>query len=192
MAYEYVEDLHRQNVVYAEIRYKPYSDVVGAPNGKQYCDAIITGLERGERDFNVKVRSILCFMRDNPGGPLINLYHTNDNTLHYFTEKCADLVVLARSLMSRGVVGVDIAGDELLPLDQRHIDGFLAAKKQGLHVTVHAGESGPADNVRQAIQVLGAERIGHGYHVVDNDHIYEIAKKSGVHFEVKWENNISF
>ncbi len=67
VAYEYVEDLHRQNVVYAEIRYNPFSEVEGGPNGAEYCEGVIAGLERGERDFGVKVRSILCFKRENPG-----------------------------------------------------------------------------------------------------------------------------
>ena len=46
---------------------------------------------------------------------------------------------------------MDIAGNELLPLDQRHVQGFRDAKDNGLHVTVHAGESGPAANVRQVM-----------------------------------------
>ena len=58
------------------------------------------------------------------------------------------------------------------------------AKQAGLHVTVHAAESGPAENVRQAIQELGAERIGHGYHVLDDSKIYQLAMEAGVHFEV--------
>ena len=36
----------------------------------------------------------------------------------------------------------------------------------------------------QAIEVLGAERIGHGYHVLDDEKVYELAKTKGVHFEV--------
>ena len=56
---------------------------------------------------------------------------------------------LALKYKDQGVAGVDMAGNELLPLDQRHIDGFRRAKANGLHVTVHAGESGPASNVRQ-------------------------------------------
>ena len=87
--------------------------------------------------------------------------------------------------MSRGVVGLDIAGDELRPLDQRHIDGFRQAREMGLHITAHAGESGPAANVRQAIEVLGAERIGHGYHVVEDEEIYRFARERKVHFEVR-------
>ena len=59
------------------------------------------------------------------------------------------IVELALKYKSRGVVAVDIAGNELLPLDPRHIQGFLDAKANGLHITIHAGESGPAANVRQ-------------------------------------------
>lgn len=107
------------------------------------------------------------------------------------TERCAEIVSLAHRYMSQGVVGVDIAGNELLPLDPRHIDGFLTAKKLGLHVTVHAGESGPAENVRQAIEDLGAERIGHGYHVLQNEDIYCLAREKKIHFEVNCVKIIS-
>ena len=108
-----------------------------------------------------------------------------DCAWHAPTERCAEIVELAKRYMSRGVVGVDIAGNELRPLDQRHIDGFQQARGLGLHITVHAGESGPASNVRQAIEVLGAERIGHGYHVVDDEEVYQFARERGVHFEVR-------
>lgn len=110
----------------------------------------------------------------------LSLTHTRTHT-----GRCADIVTLAGRYKSRGVVGVDIAGNELLPLDPRHIEGFRAARALGLHATAHAGESGPAENVKQAIEVLKVERIGHGYHVVDDEAIYQLAKKSQVHFEVR-------
>ena len=44
---------------------------------------------------------------------------------------------------------------------------------------------GPASNVREAIEVLKADRIGHGYHVLDDESIYELAKTANVHFEVR-------
>ena len=54
-------------------------------------------------------------------------------------------------------------------------------------MTVHAAESGPAANVREAIEVLGAERIGHGYNVLKDSEIYQLAKDNKVHFEVSRE-----
>ena len=98
-----------------------------------------------------------------------------------------DAVKLAEEFKSRGIVGVDIAGDELMPLDPRHIEGFKKAKDLGLNITVHAGESGPAANVKTAIEELGATRIGHGYHVIDDESIYQLAREKGIHFEVNWQ-----
>ncbi len=95
-----------------------------------------------------------------------------------------DVVKLAQDFKSRGVVGVDIAGDELKPLDPRHVEGFKKAKELGFNITIHAGESGPAANVKTAIEELGATRIGHGYHVIDDESIYQLAREKGIHFEV--------
>lgn len=67
-----------------------------------------------------------------------------------------EIVRLAEKYRSRGVVGVDMAGDELLALDKRHVEGFKAARELGLHVTVHAAESGPAANVQQ-VCVVGVQ-----------------------------------
>ena len=60
------------------------------------------------------------------------------------------------------------------------------AREAGLHVTVHAGESGPAEHVKQAIEVLHAERIGHGYRTVEDPKVYNLARRSGIHFEVNY------
>ncbi len=59
------------------------------------------------------------------------------------------------------------------------------AHDAGLHVTVHAAESGPASNVRQAVEELHATRIGHGYRVIEDPSVYQLAKDKGVHFEVR-------
>jgi adenosine deaminase len=48
---------------------------------------------------------------------------------------------------------------------------FKEAKQSGLHVTIHAGEWGPAENVRDAIENLGAERIGHGVRVLEDESV---------------------
>ena len=69
VAYEFCEDCKEQNILYAEYRYNPFpiSDLPKSPRGAEYCDAVIRGLERGQKDFGVIVRSIICFMRERPG-----------------------------------------------------------------------------------------------------------------------------
>jgi len=60
------------------------------------------------------------------------------------------------------IVGVGIGGDELLGPAETFADAFAVARDAGLHRTAHAGELGGRDSVRAAVDVLHAERIGHG------------------------------
>ena len=48
------------------------------------------------------------------------------------------------------------------------------ALEAGIHRTCHAAEMGPARNVRIAVETLNAERIGHGYHIVDDDDVFKV------------------
>jgi adenosine deaminase len=61
---------------------------------------------------------------------------------------------------------------------------FAAARAEGLEVTAHAGEDGPAAYVRDAIDLLGCRRIDHGYHVVDDPALMERCKELDVLFTV--------
>src|SRR6185503_6950371 len=78
----------------------------------------------------------------------------------------AELAVANR----RRVCALDLAGDEgAFPAAPPHAGAFALARDAGLHRTVHAGENGGADCVREAIEVLGAERIGHGVRLVQDE-----------------------
>lgn len=59
---------------------------------------------------------------------------------------------------------------------------FESAANAGLHRTAHAGESGPAENVRDSLAILGVERIDHGYHVVDDAELVAACREQGVFF----------
>ncbi|KAF8778300.1 Adenosine deaminase like protein [Argiope bruennichi] len=63
------------------------------------------------------------------------------------------------------------------------IRGNQSAYRLGIHRTVHAGEDGPADQVRFALEHLFAERIGHGYHVMEDEALYRRCLDMDVHFE---------
>jgi len=84
-------------------------------------------------------------------------------------------------------VGLDMANDELIYSCKPFVELFQLAKKNGLHITVHAGESVEdirfAHNVRDAIELLGAERIGHGVASILDSQVMDLIKMKGIVLE---------
>ena len=98
---------------------------------------------------------------------------------------------MCREFKNEGVVGIDIAGDEgaisalgggeLYTEFEKSI--FVEAKRLGIHRTVHAGEDGPSEIVKVAVEQMFAERIGHGYRVMQDPELYQKCLKNFIHFE---------
>lgn len=83
------------------------------------------------------------------------------------------------------VVGIDLAGDEEMSYPRELPGMFRAAKDRfGLGVTIHAGETGRPENVRDAIEAFGADRIGHGTAAGGNDWLMEMLVEHDVCVEV--------
>ncbi|CAF2131240.1 unnamed protein product [Rotaria magnacalcarata] len=164
VAYEFVEDQAIQGVLYTEARYSPQFLMGNTLTPEQVIEAINRGFERGIKEFHVDIRTLLCCIRPHP-------------------EWSMGVVDLANKYRSAGVVGIDLAGSEHNYSYSPHAAAFERAVKLGIHRTVHAGETGSADSVLQAIQQCHAERIGHGYAIVDDPAIYEIVHNRDIHLE---------
>lgn len=82
------------------------------------------------------------------------------------------------------VIGVGLDFNEIGFPSADYTDAYRAAADHGLHRTSHAGEVGPADNVRAAIDLLDCERIDHGYHVVDDPELVARCVESQIAFTV--------
>ncbi|GAB5569169.1 adenosine deaminase-like protein [Prionailurus iriomotensis] len=180
IAYEFVEMKAKEGVVYVEVRYSPHllanSKVEPIPwdqaEGDLTPDEVVAvvnqGLQEGERDFGVKVRSILCCMRHQPNWSL-------------------EVVELCKKYQHQTVVAIDLAGDETIQgssLFPGHVQAYEEAVRSGIHRTVHAGEAGSAEVVRQAVDTLKTERVGHGYHTLDDEALYTRLRRENLHFEV--------
>jgi len=63
------------------------------------------------------------------------------------------------------------------------VEVFQSAANLGIHRTVHAGETGSAEMVKRAIELYHAERIGHGYHVLEDEAVYRTVLDQGIHLE---------
>ena len=127
---------------------------------RTFVEAISRGLKRGQADFSVVVRQLLCCINFRP-------------------EWSMDVVQTALASRELGVVGVDIASGEhhfsIDAIHQLHRAAMDVAHAGGLPITVHAGEDGTAENVAKAVDVYHARRIGHGYHLLDDQAIYKVS-----------------
>jgi adenosine deaminase len=85
--------------------------------------------------------------------------------------------------LHKGVVAVDLCGGEHDLFSSRFEKAFAYAREKGYHITVHAGETGILDNIKEAIEILKAERIGHGTALMQSPALYTSIKESGVAFE---------
>ncbi|WP_353814960.1 adenosine deaminase [Agromyces sp. SYSU T00266] len=147
-AYELVEDWHADGVRHGEARFAPNLHRRRGLDLAAITDAVASGLRAGAADTGVATRLILCTLRPSSA------------------EATWSVVEAAAS--HDAVVGVDVAGPEagvsLLP----HAPAFRAARDAGLRITVHAGEADGPRSVWDAVDELGAERIGHGVRSVSD------------------------
>lgn len=164
IAYEHCEDQARQGVLYFETRFSPHIFSREGFSPAEATERALAGLKRGGEDFDVGVRAILCCMRHEPA----------------WSEEVVDLAIKHRN---DGVCGIDLAGDETHFGAIEHAAAFQRAREHGLHRTVHAGEAGPAQNIREALHLLHAERIGHGYALVQDERLYKWVQDEDIPLE---------
>ena len=148
VAYECGEDLARDGVVYAEVRYAPVFHLQRGLNLEQVVAAVERGFTRAERDHGLTLRQIICAMRDRTD-----------------SLEMAELAVANRD---RGVVGFDIAGEEEGHPPKAHLEAFNFCRRENFSITIHAGEAFGPPSIWQALQYCGAHRIGHGVRLVED------------------------
>jgi adenosine deaminase len=84
------------------------------------------------------------------------------------------------------VVGISMDDDEASGPPEMFVEAYRRAGAAGLHRTAHAGELGSADNVRTSLELLGCERIDHGYGMVNDAALMAQVCDSGVHVTGAW------
>jgi adenosine deaminase len=164
---EAVEDAARDNVRYLELRFTPValSRAERFPLG-DVMDWVCDGVDKAAREFDICVRLIASVNR------------------HESVELAEQVAWLAAERIGRGLVGLDLAGNEA-EFPARPFLGILKeARQAGLKLTVHAGEWAGAENVREAIETFNADRIGHGVRVLEDPQVVEIARRHATAFEV--------
>jgi adenosine deaminase len=162
---EAVEDAAADGVAYLELRFGPATHTARMSIAEVIA-AAADGLRVGVLNSGMPAGLVVCALR-----------HHDPATNEKVARAAADHA-------GRGIVGFDVAGDELLfrslePMARP----FGIAAAAGLGLTAHAGEAGSAADVRDAVGRLGVRRIGHGIRAADSDAVIGWAADEGICFE---------
>jgi adenosine deaminase len=148
VAFEMMEDVSRDGVVYVETRFAPVLHTTGGLHWDEVVKAVLRGLERGRDAFGVEYGLIICALRN--------------------MRTSQEMAELAVDFRERGVVGFDLAGEEGGFPPKKHIDAFHYIQRENFNITIHAGEAFGKESIWQAIQWCGAHRIGHATRLTED------------------------
>ncbi|MFH1037963.1 MAG: adenosine deaminase [PVC group bacterium] len=173
VSYCVCRDCARDNIRVLELRFSPVFMTLETPHGwEELLHAVLKGARQAEEEFNIDVGFIVGISRSN--GLKLALRAVNT---------AADYTGL-------GVVGIDLFGDEAAFGPELFITAFKVAQENGLNVTIHAGEGGGETNIRVAIETLGAQRIGHGIRIVNDQEMMAWVRDRGIPLEICLTSNV--
>lgn len=172
IAYENIEDALRAGIDYTELRFSPgYMAMTHKLPIAGVVEAVIDGVQAGCREFGISAKLIGIMSRT-------------------FGEHACEQELAAILAHREQIVAVDLAGDELGFPGERFLNHFQRARDAGLRITVHAGEAAGPESIWQAIQQLGAERIGHGVKAVQDPALMDYLAEHGIGIESCLTSNI--
>ena len=170
---ENLEDAAREGIDYIELRFSPY--FMGEEHGLDtfgVVDAACDALEEARGKIPVRAKLIGIISR------------------HYGPEIGHIELAAAIRGRDRGVVALDLAGDEASFPGELFVRHFQEAREAGLRTIAHAGEAAGAASVRQAVLGLGAERIGHGIRAVEDPAVLDLLAERRIPLEVCPTSNL--
>jgi adenosine deaminase len=172
VAFENVEDAFKEGIDYIELRFSPYFMAQPHqldPSG--VVESILQGLQDGREAYDIKVQAI---------GIISRTYGPDQG----WTELEALLAYKDQ------IQALDLAGDEINYPGTLFIDHFQEGRDAGWHITVHAGEEAGPDNIWQAIEELGAERIGHGVSAIQDPQLMDYLAENKIGLESNLTSNL--
>lgn len=158
--------------VYAEALFMPFSHLVRGMDYQRLVAEIDAGLAQAEAEGGPKVKLLASIPR-------------------HFRDEAAPMTLdlLARHPHAR-VIGIDLSGTETPESIAPLAEYFERARDLGLRTVAHAGEFGPADNVRRTIDLLRPERLGHGLSAANDPALMADLARLGVTVDISPSSNV--
>lgn len=169
---ELLEDASKSNIKYIEIRYAPVFHTSNGLSINEVIEAVNEGVRLGYEKYGVIANQIICCMR------------------HMKVEENIKVVESAKEFLGRGVVAIDLAGNEADFPPEIHKEVFDKAKDYGFHITIHGGETGEEQNIIKSIELLHAERIGHGVCAINDEKVVDYLVENKIPLEVCITSNV--
>lgn len=150
IAYENVEDAHREKIDYIELRFSPwFMAETHALDPSGVVEAVVDGIAAGARAFGLKVNLIGILSRT-------------------YGPETAMRELKALLGERERIIALDLAGDEANYPAEWYQEHFRRGRTAGWHITVHAGESAGPESIWQSLRALKAERLGHAVQAIED------------------------
>lgn len=164
-SHDLLAEVSKENVIYIEVRFAPMLSVHEDLSLDTVIDSVLQGLESGKRQFGVEYGVILCALRNQP------------------CEINWKLPAAAVQYRDRGVVALDLAGNEKAFPAEIHRALFEKAGHIGIPFTIHAGEADGPSSIWTALS-FGAKRIGHGIAMKDDPDLMDFFHGNNIGIEL--------
>ena len=166
------EQLAKDAVLYAEIRFAPLLHTLGGLTPEQVVAAVDRATETCIRATGIEARLILCAVR------------------HFSEAQSMATAELVKQFRGSRVVALDLAGDEAGFTLDAHVPAFRHAAEHNIHRTAHAGEASGPQSVWETLRRLAPSRIGHGVRSIEDPALVEHLRREGIHLEVCPTSNV--
>ena len=150
LTWAYLLRCQQDNVIHTEIFFDPQTHTARGIPFATVIDGISKALEKGRKELGISSQVILCFLR----------HLSQDDAL----------ATLEQALPYKDrIVGVGLDSSEQGHPPEKFTEVFRKAREAGFLAVAHAGEEGPAENIRKAMDLLGVQRIDHGVRCVEDE-----------------------
>jgi len=172
IAFENVEDAHNEGIDYIELRFSPlFMSLAHNLDPIGVTEAVVDGVKRALNVFEIKAQLI---------GIISRTYGVEEG----YRELAAILS------QKENMVAIDLAGDEIHYPAELFTDHFNQARDAGLHPCPHAGEAAGPESIWQAINLLGAERLGHAVTAVKDPALMDYLAENEIGIESNLTSNV--
>ncbi|WP_022953120.1 adenosine deaminase [Leucothrix mucor] len=161
LTWAYLTRIHKQNVLHTEIFFDPQGHTDRGIPFETALNGIYNALQDGQKQLGISFGVIMCFLR-----------HLDED---------AAMATLEQALAHKDkIIGVGLDSSEMGHPPEKFTNVFARAKAEGFHIVAHAGEEGPPEYVRQALDVLHVERIDHGNRALEDEALTQRIVESGM------------